>query len=584
MADPSMNQDWHSAAFRSRLVSQIDETMRQAQTPMGRSAAEMENHVYQKAQSREEYMALVARLIIHVKEYNSKNRGQQGMAQGVGMGPHGHMGGAGPAGMGDGQGGIPDPMNALQNLARQGGGQPPPQQQGMMGGPQHNMHAAAAQQRQQLAAHQAMMRGQMQRPQLQRQDAFIVTSPQNVQQMPGQGLATSANMQFQPPSGVNTMMNRQVPMSQMGPQGPMQQAYLQPGSQQAPLSVGSDMSPAPQSSPAPGLPSPSPQPNIVPSPANRGMMGVPSPSTFLNTPGNPPASVPSPGNPQHTSTEEHMYLEKLCMLSKYIDPLRRSVNNLEKNKDEDSKKNYTKMKNLLDILTDPNKRVSMQTLLRCEQALNNWHLYVIRPSHSSGLPPAAVPRDSGSNLLGQPVYDAIAANISSPTLNHTLQRTFGPAMSALLGERIRCPSPPRKRKHEEVEEDQAKKEGLSSVLQREIANLGVRFRVSLDPLHHPANKTIHLVCKLDDLNLPSVPPVLVTIPPEYPKDSPLCEPKTCPGYDASRFFKSVGNILSEMMRRMSDYSLTALLNAWEMSVRKACAPSLSADTTMQVMF
>ena len=49
------------------------------------------------------------------------------MAQGVGMGPHGHMVPAGPPGMGDTQGGIPDPMNALQNLARQGG-QPPPQQ------------------------------------------------------------------------------------------------------------------------------------------------------------------------------------------------------------------------------------------------------------------------------------------------------------------------------------------------------------------------------------------------------------------------------------------------------------------------
>ena len=39
------------------------------------------------------------------------------------------------------------------------------------------------------------------------------------------------------------------------------------------------------SSPAPGLPSPSPQPNVMPSPANRGMLGVPSPSTYLNTPG-----------------------------------------------------------------------------------------------------------------------------------------------------------------------------------------------------------------------------------------------------------------------------------------------------------
>ncbi|KAL8611677.1 hypothetical protein ACOMHN_055676 [Nucella lapillus] len=87
----------------------------------------------------------------------------------------------------------------------------------------------------------------------------------------------------------------------------------------------------------------------------------------------------------------------------------------------------------------------------------------------------------------------------------------------------------------------------------------------------------------DDLNLPSVPPVLVTIPPSYPKHSPVCEPNNCPGYDASHFFKTVGNIMAEMMRRMSDYSLTALLNAWEMSVRKACMPSLTTEAGMLTM-
>lgn len=51
--------------------------------------------------------------------------------------------------------------------------------------------------------------------------------------------------------------------------------------------------------------------------------------------GNPVSSVPSPsGAAPHSSAEEQAYLEKLGMLSKYIEPLRRSVNSLEKNKDE----------------------------------------------------------------------------------------------------------------------------------------------------------------------------------------------------------------------------------------------------------
>lgn len=50
------------------------------------------------------------------------------MGPGVGMAPHGIVGGAGPTGMGDQSqlGAQSDPMNALQNLARQGG-QPQPQ-------------------------------------------------------------------------------------------------------------------------------------------------------------------------------------------------------------------------------------------------------------------------------------------------------------------------------------------------------------------------------------------------------------------------------------------------------------------------
>ena len=39
-----------------------------------------------------------------------------------------------------------------------------------------------------------------------------------------------------------------------------------------------------------------------------------------------------------------------------------------------------------------------------------------------------------------------------------------------------------------------------------------------------------LITVTEDLNLPSVPPVLVTIHPSYPESSPVCDPKTCPGY------------------------------------------------------
>ena len=37
----------------------------------------------------------------------------------------------------------------------------------------------------------------------------------------------------------------------------------------------------------------------------------------------------------------------------------------------------------------------------------------------------------------QPLLDSVAAHITSPMFNHTLQRTFGPAVAALYGSPIR---------------------------------------------------------------------------------------------------------------------------------------------------
>lgn len=70
-------------------------------------------------------------------------------------------------------------------------------------------------------------------------------------------------------------------------------------------------------------------------------------------------------------------------------------------------------------------------------------------------------------------------------------RLFTPITILLMLDR--APSPPTKRLRMEERE---KEEGLPHMLQNEIAMLGSRFRVSLDPLHHHANKTAHLVCKL----------------------------------------------------------------------------------------
>ena len=58
---------------------------------------------------------------------------------------------------------------------------------------------------------------------------------------------------------------------------------------------------------------------------------------------------------------------------------------------------------------------------------------------------------------------------------------------------IRAPSPPPKKRKREDEEEE---EEIPHILQGEIARLGSRFRVSLDPTQHSSSKDVHLVCKI----------------------------------------------------------------------------------------
>lgn len=82
----SEETSWRTAAFRQSVVSKMyvwknrtmhkikvdnffrDEAIRQSGMNTSRNSIEMENHVYQKAKNKDEYLGFVARLILHVRE------------------------------------------------------------------------------------------------------------------------------------------------------------------------------------------------------------------------------------------------------------------------------------------------------------------------------------------------------------------------------------------------------------------------------------------------------------------------------------------------------------------------------------
>ncbi|KAG8146473.1 hypothetical protein E2320_012799 [Naja naja] len=119
--------DWRSANFRQKLVSQIEEAMRMAGVAHTKTSKEMENHVFMKAKTRDEYLSLVARLIIHFRDIHPMNA-LQNLTGGPPAGP-GAMGmasrpqGASLAGMS----GLGPPMGQPMNLP----GQQPPGTAGM---------------------------------------------------------------------------------------------------------------------------------------------------------------------------------------------------------------------------------------------------------------------------------------------------------------------------------------------------------------------------------------------------------------------------------------------------------------------
>ncbi|KAF6082077.1 mediator complex subunit 15 [Phyllostomus discolor] len=268
----------------------------------------------------------------------------------------------------------------------------------------------------------------------------------------------------------------QTPQSMPPPPQPSPQPG-QPSSQ-----PNSNVSSGPAPSPSSFLPSPSPQPSQSPVTARTPQnFSVPSPGP-LNTPVNP-SSVMSPAG--SSQAEEQQYLDKLKQLSKYIEPLRRMINKIDKN--EDRKKDLSKMKSLLDILTDPSKRCPLKTLQKCEIALEKLKNDMAVPTP----PPPPVP-PTKQQYLCQPLLDAVLANIRSPVFNHSLYRTFMPAMTAIHGPPPTLPVVcARKRKFEEDE-----RQSIPNVLQGEVARLDPKFLVNLDPSHCSNNGTVHLICNL----------------------------------------------------------------------------------------
>ncbi|XP_023941028.1 mediator of RNA polymerase II transcription subunit 15 [Bicyclus anynana] len=687
------DDNWRTQSFRQTVISKIDEVIQRSGMQVARNSSEMENHVFLKAKNRDEYMNMVAKLILHVREMSqakanpgapnmqNPNQSQPGPSPQVQNQQQPTQGPPSQPGM------ATDPINALQNMASQGTrnqmmnmaqGQ---MQQGVMG-PNPGMGGMQGQMGQQgpiVSQGQPqtatnLLQTLNQRPQLNMQlqnklggsIGMVPNQGQMGSNMVGgmgmgnpmgsqlQSQLAGPGMQGQMMPNISMSNNMQVPMSQANTMvGQMQcnQVVGGMGGQMAPNNMQGQMpnqmvggmgnnqlvnlnmlqmhrgqgkevvmgagyaqrapphnqflrqSPSPSAS-SPSMPGPSPVSmgggvlsgalsspmsglgglgpctGGSPSPSTSHHMGhhppqqrvnmgmVASPSSSLNTPVG--TNVASPGG------EEAAYREKVRQLSKYIEPLRRMIMRMVSEGENVEK--LTKMKNLLDILSNPNKRMALETLIKCEVVLEKLDF---KRSEGVGL---GLPQSTGKEQIFNPLLEVVNNCLQSPLANHTLKRTFGSTLDALNGPEIKnLPAPPQKM----AKLDEPTME-IPDVLQGEIARLDSRFKVSLETMQLSGGAgAISLIAQLDDVRLPCVPAVHVSVPRDYPAAAPARlrpRPAAARAGPADCFLARVESAMDARCARLpKSCSVGQLLDAWEMSVRQACAPAPVAYTPVPAL-
>lgn len=123
---------------------------------------------------------------------------------------------------------------------------------------------------------------------------------------------------------------------------------------------------------------------------------------------------------------------------------------------------------------------------------------------------------------------------------------------------------------------------IPHLLQGEIARLDQKFKISIDPTSQGGTKIIKLVCSLEDKCLPFVPPMNIIIPEDYPAHSPTCS-LIDQEYNATPFLSTVQkSLIAAMSMLPKQFSLSHLLDTWEMSIRKVCVPNTPTTPSLLV--
>ena len=554
------NENWATPTVRAMVIQQIEDTYHNYGNPTQKNSEEVEKHIFERARTRDDYLQLVARLILHIKEVRGRTANQ-------------------PAGSN-----VNSPLNQLiagaNNVAGIRSQNTAAITQQLLQGQFNRQNQIRP--GQQVVHHQHLLQplnpqpinNMNQSPQVAVQGGQIINQQPGTPnagmfgqtQMQGQGQqfnvvaaspvvnlnVGSPVMQAQKQNVLTPQQQQQLLMQQKNMEQPQRIAAQVPGqSANNPIVVGqgsqfqipikpsvSKSSVAP--SPAKGV-APSPG---QPSPASRAAQSPANPLSVQSTNFQNPPSVESP-LPQ---AEEQAISEKLKEMTKYVEPLLNVITHMP----EEHKKEKEKMKGLYDILTKQEKRVRLKVLERCENVLKRIFPDIVPTPPKPGPP--------------QPMGEVLNNVTASAHIMSQVRQNMMPGIIALNAPMISPPPPPRKRLRPESQESD-KKSPLPNALQTEVARLYNRFDIKLHPCHPSDKGGVVLTCKCKfDKTIPLPYDLTIRVPSNYPKSEPEYEIKISDDPTLQQTIRS--QLQKKLFRLPHSMTFSAIFLSWEQCVKE----------------
>ncbi|KHJ43133.1 hypothetical protein D918_06699 [Trichuris suis] len=361
-----------------------------------------------------------------------------------------------------------------------------------------------------------------------------------------QGAATVRFVE-QPPTPYNRPPSTPMPATPAP-----QQVAIQP------TSIPSVPVASPSFTPISQYPTPSPssgQPTMGPSP----LYAMETSPAFAPapTPGAPVSNKgPSPSGVDTSSTNEQPgYREKVIELLVYLDMLKRIIDQQQRE----------------------GTAIHFQTLLKFKSSSEWW-------TSSKDVSKSIISVGERNRNICQPLIEALSFALKQrggKGLN--LSSCFGHLTLPTMAEQKLCSSEwlglVKEKSNEFLTvEDNADQIPIS--IRREVALLDPKFQVQLETDELPLKsswKNLHVVCTLHDPTLPSVPPLYLRIPLNYPQALPKYDMEKT-SYGGSALLLSVKKSLLALSYDTASFkTISFLLNHWVLAVRKASSLMESND-------